>query len=259
MKVYCIQNIIKNGDVEGNVKSYVDKISLCDSGIVLLPEMWFCGFDYKNIQSHADTSKELIPKLQAIAFNKLIIASMPERLDGKIYNSVYIISSEGIVDIYRKQFLFSPQKEDQYFEKHDNEVPLIQYKEINFSVATCYEIRFPEVLRVGAYKGSELFLIPAIWPANKKEHWLTLLKGRAIENQAYVVGCSSSSVFNNGKELACGYSAAFDPWGEELFVLDEGVKTSFIDLDMEKVKLVRNAIPSLKDAKNCFNINKKTV
>ncbi|MCA1933014.1 MAG: hypothetical protein LDL13_05500 [Calditerrivibrio sp.] len=258
MKVYCIQDIIKNGDVEWNVKSYFDKISLCDSGIVLLPEMWFCGFDYKNIQSHADASREIIDRLQKVAVDKLIISSMPERLNEKIYNSVYIISSEGVVDIYRKQFLFSPQKEDQYFEKHDNDVPVVKYKEINLSVATCYEIRFPEVFRIGAYKGADLFLIPAIWPVNKKEHWLTLLKSRAIENQAYVVGCSSSSVFNNGKELACGYSAAFDPWGEELFVLDEGVKTSFVNLDLEKLRLVRNAIPSLKDAKNCFNINKKT-
>ncbi|MEF3255036.1 MAG: hypothetical protein K6348_05665 [Deferribacterales bacterium] len=257
MIVGCIQNTVINGDVENNLKIYLDSISMCNSDIIVLPEMWFCGFDYKNIVEHSQKTPAMIEKISSKSDGKILVVTMPENDNNKIYNTVYIIKDGNILSKYRKQFLFSPQREDQYFSPYDNDVPVVLYNDMNISVATCYEIRFPEVFRIGAYMGAEVFLVPAIWPANKKDHWLTLLRGRSIENQAYVIGCSASKVINNDKELKCGYSAAFDPWGEALFVLDQSETIGYAEVSKEKVYEVRRSIPSLSDAKKRFDINKK--
>jgi predicted amidohydrolase len=256
MKVCCIQEIIYTGDAGKNKEAFFNKILSCLSDVVVLPEMWFCGFDYKNIKEHARSTPHLIEKLIDIAGNKLVIANMPEMSGDKIYNTIYMITKRGILSAYRKQFLFSPQKEDLYFACHENSIPVVEFMEFNISVATCYEIRFPEVFRSGAYLGTDVFLVPAIWPVSKKDHWLTLLKARAIENQAYVIGCSSSTVYNKEKELKCGYSSAYDPWGEQLFLLSEEPGIANCYVSKERIEEARTSIPSLNDAKDRFIISR---
>lgn len=257
MRVACIQDTIYTGDVKSNINNFTNRISSCESDVILLPEMWFCGFDYQRIKYHAEETNNLINMLKSNAKDKIIVSSMPEIDGNDVYNTVFAISSDGIIAKYRKQFLFSPQREDEYFKSAENDITVFEYKGIKFAMATCYEIRFPEVFRIGAYGGAEVFLVPAIWPAAKSSHWLTLLKARAIENQSFVVGCSSSSVVRGEKVLRCGYSAAFDPWGEQLFALGEEEGIASAEIDVSKISMVREQIPSLKDAKNRFNINKK--
>ncbi|MCX8083869.1 MAG: hypothetical protein N3C60_03010 [Calditerrivibrio sp.] len=257
MRIACIQEVIYTGLADKNIDTFVSKILSCEADIVLLPEMWFCGFDYTGISDHASRVEEIICLLKSNAVNKLIVCSMPEKAIVGIYNTTYGITSDGVIATYRKQFLFSPQREDQYFLKSDENITTFKYKDVNFAMATCYEIRFPEIFRISAYEGAEVYLVPAIWPAAKSLHWLTLLRARAIENQAYVVGCSCSKAVKNDKELKCGYSAGFDPWGEELFCLGEESGIAYVDIDRSKITTVREQIPSLNDAKKCFVINKK--
>jgi len=257
LRITCIQNTVYTGDVSKNIDNFMNIILSLNSDVVVMPEMWFCGFDYNNIKQHAEYTPKVIESLKSNCSGKIIVGSMPEEDHGDIFNTIFVVSSDVIVARYRKQFLFSPQREDQFFKRSDNDITLFEYKSTKFATATCYEIRFPEVFRIGAYNGAEVFLVPAIWPAAKSSHWLTLLRARAIENQAYVVGCSSSSVIKGDKILKCGYSAAFDPWGEQLFVLGEDPDVATINIDLSKVSLVREQIPSLNDAKNCFNIIKK--
>lgn len=257
MKVACIQNTIYTGNIRSNTNNFINRIVSCSEDVVVLPEMWFCGFDYQNLKRYAQEANGVIDILKSNGKGKIIVSSMPEIEGNDLYNTVYVIGENGILAKYRKQFLFSPQREDEYFKASDNDITVFEYKGVKFAVATCYEIRFPEIFRIGAYKGAEVFLVPAIWPAAKSSHWLTLLKARAIENQAYVIGCSSSSVIRGEKVLKCGYSAAFDPWGDNLFTLAEDSGVGTAELDMPKVSVVREQIPSLNDAKKRFYINKK--
>ena len=54
--------------------------------------------------------------------------------------------------------------------------------------AICYDLRFPELFRSALHFGTDLFVVLGCWPQNRIEHWVTLLRARAIENQAFVIG-----------------------------------------------------------------------
>lgn len=268
MKIGCSQRIIKTGYIEYNLNHYINDLSFySDEGVnlIVFPEMWATGFDYKRIFEHAEVTESTIEEIcKKLDNNQLAILSLPEKSSekteistGKVYNTIFAVTNNRIVAKYRKTFLFSPLKEDMYFAKGDLNIPVFEFGGFNISLHTCYEIRFPEVFRIAAFKGSNLMIIPAIWPESKKDHWLTLLRGRAIENQAYIVGCNASEVINDKKTILCGNTAVFDPWGGSIGYLENGSNRLIVEITKEKVDEVRQTIPSLSDAKSFFEINKK--
>ena len=64
-------------------------------------------------------------------------------------------------------------------------------------LAICYDLRFPELLRGYALAGARLMLLPAEWPHPRREHWRTLLRARAIENQCYVAACNRCLLYTS--------------------------------------------------------------
>jgi len=261
MKVACIQNSIKTGDVKENLKTFVNDLQFCNENsvdIVVFPEMFATGFDYENILEHSKKVNLILEDISnKLNDGTLAILSLPENEDGKVFNTIFAITNKGIKAKYRKIFLFSPLNEDTYFSKGDFYVPILDFKDFKVSLHTCYEIRFPELFRIAAYNGSNLMIIPAIWPEFKKYHWLTLLRARAIENQCYVVGCNSFEVKTTKKNLLCGHSAIFDPWGETEGYIENVSKVLVAEISIDKIVEVREKIPSLKDASSYFKINKK--
>ncbi|MGA1846485.1 nitrilase-related carbon-nitrogen hydrolase [Deferribacter abyssi] len=260
MKIGLIQNYVKLGDIDHNKALFFNEISslLKESpDFIILPEMWLTGFDYENILKFSEYTYSIINELQNLLHDDtMIISSLPEPANPKVYNTIFVFNSSKIVTKYRKNFLFSPLREDNYFQKGDS-ITLFENKGIKVGLHTCYEIRFPELFRLSTYKGAELFFIPAIWPADKKNHWLTLIKARAIENQAFVIGCNASRINTKKKEITCGYSLIVDPWGNEIFTADDKSLSTTVVIDLSKIKKVRDTIPSLKDAMKAFEINKK--
>jgi predicted amidohydrolase len=88
-------------------------------------------------------------------------------------------------------------------------------------------------------------LIPAEWPASRIEHWRTLLRARAIENQMFVVATNRTG--NSPTEKFGGFSSIIDPWGNTLLEAnqDEGLFSTVIELD--DVERIREQIPIIKD------------
>jgi predicted amidohydrolase len=113
-------------------------------------------------------------------------------------------------------------------------------------LAVCYDLRFPEMFRKYALKGTRLVFIPAEWPAARVSHWSTLLRARAIENQMFVVGVNC--VGKIGNETFGGSSTIISPWGETIAEAnnqDEQLITAEIDLD--QVDEFRMKIPVFED------------
>lgn len=114
----------------------------------------------------------------------------------------------------------------------------------------CYDLRFPEIFRIGARKGADLFLVIANWPAVRIDHWFTLLKTRAIENLAYVVG-----VNRTGKDPAleyCGRSVIFDPKGALLAEAGDAESVISAEIDLAQVSAWRKQFPVLDHARKEF-------
>src|SRR5690606_6307419 len=109
----------------------------------------------------------------------------------------------------------------------------------------CYDLRFPEAFRLATKQGAEMFVVIANWPTARVEHWLTLLKARAIENQAYVIGCNR--VGRDPKVVYPGRSVIIDPRGNVLADAggDPGVISSSIDA--AALREYRKTFPALND------------
>lgn len=257
MKIRAVQYPVYLGALDQNFEYFQKGIVSLSEGngdIFLLPEMWLSGFDYKNIFKYAQETENWLERLkEIISGDDLIISAMPEPSgkNEKVYNTTYVLSSDGIIAKYRKNFLFSPTREDEYFE-HGNDNTVFDFKGNKIGLATCYEIRFPEIFRSLAFSGAELILIPAIWPAEKKEHWIHLTQARAIENQLFITGANCSVMHTHKKDIQCGYSISYDPWGVEKLEAGskEGIYT--VEPDLPQVAEIREKIPSFYNARDRF-------
>jgi nitrilase len=113
------------------------------------------------------------------------------------------------------------------------------------AISVCYDIRFPELYRgLGAF--DVMFAPSAFTVPTGAAHWETLLKARAIENQAYVVAPAQGGVHASGRRTY-GHSMVIDPWGEVLAVRPEGEGTVVAEIDPKRIAEVRASLPALSN------------
>ncbi len=164
-----------------------------------------------------------------------------EKFKGKVYNSVCLVSPEGILNVYRKIHLFDAFgfKESNKFSYGDKIPDVIDIEGLGkVSTIICYDIRFPELARILALRGCEILLVPAAWVYGvlKEEHWQVLLKARAIENSMYVVGATQVG------NVYTGRSMIVDPMG--ITLCDAGEKEGIIEakVSMDRVIYARKTL-----------------
>ncbi|WP_029136707.1 carbon-nitrogen hydrolase family protein [Nakamurella lactea] len=177
---------------------------------------------------------------------------VPTDTAGKVTNTLVIADRGELRGTYRKIHLydaFSFQESDTV-EAGSQAPPVLEFDGISIGFATCYDLRYPELFRVLRSAGADVLALASAWVVGpgKEEHWLTLLRARAIENTTYVI--ASDQVGRKG----IGRSAAFDPFG--LPLLDLGTAepaVGFVDVDPSRVAAVRKMLPSGENIR--FDIN----
>ncbi len=248
-------------DKDSNIKNALDMIKTAaenKSDLVILPEMFNCPYDNEKFKEYAEEKKDSktlkAMKEAAKDSNIYVIAgSIPELNDNKLYNSSFIFNRKGeIIGSHRKIHLFDidiPGKIS--FKESDtlsagNQITLIDTELCKIGVAICYDIRFPELLRLMALEGAELIVIPGAFNMTTgPAHWETLIRGRAIDNQLYMVAASPA----RNEELsyvAYGNSMVADPWGEILVRASAKEEIIYGNIKLSKIKEVRDELPVLK-------------
>lgn len=221
--------------------------------LVLLPEMFNIGYDSKSFEANAepvpnDGTSMFLSGL-AEKYHTHLAGTIAERNpDGSMSNSLVVFDRTGALCAkYQKTHLFSYQGFDEG--KYITSGSKIVVADLDFAkvgLSICYDLRFPEMYRTMALKGADIVLCPAAWPDARLEHWTTLAKARAIENQFFVfalnqVGKVTFTVTNAGN------SAIVDPWGEVVASCGttEGVLKA--EIDLAKIEEAREKIPVLQD------------
>lgn len=237
---------------ENKDKNFSKVESLIEKGknydLIVLPEMFNTGFSLNPLlaEERGGKTERFLSEL-ASSLKTYVLAGYTLKINEKLKNVATLFSKEGKIESsYTKIHLFSPLAEDQYFV--DGQMPVIFYiNDIPCSVFICYDLRFPEIFRIISHKVKVIFVI-ANWPSSRVEHWITLLKARAIENQVYIVGVNRVGNDGNGIFYS-GKSAVFSPWGENLLIADD--QERFIDffLDISYLDEIRKKYSFLKDAK----------
>ncbi|MEN8134026.1 MAG: D-glycero-beta-D-manno-heptose 1-phosphate adenylyltransferase [Thermodesulfobacteriota bacterium] len=198
------------------VRKGLAAFTLQSPGLAVLPELWASGFDYPRMEEHADYTLELLEELreEAVRYNIYIAGSLPEKKveAGRIliFNTLYFVGPEGVVGSIRKQQLFAPMAEDNYFAAGIDPQP-VETKLGLLAGVVCFDLRFSDLVRSQVANGAQLLVVSAQWPAARREHWRTLLKARAIENQVFVVGCNR-----------CGISDDIEFGGHSMIVAPDG-------------------------------------
>ncbi|RME35455.1 MAG: carbon-nitrogen family hydrolase, partial [Deltaproteobacteria bacterium] len=161
-----------------------------------------------------------------------------------VFNTSYVVDNGEVAGSYRKLHLFSVMREDRFLAA-GNEAVIVDTSVGRLGLAICYDLRFPELFRKLALGGAEIICLPAEWPKPRQEHWRTLLRARAIENQMFVAACNCCGI--QGKLDFFGMSLLIDPWGD---VLAEGGETDTViraDFDLAKMHAFREQIPCFND------------
>ncbi|MDD2557881.1 MAG: carbon-nitrogen family hydrolase [Desulfuromonas sp.] len=213
-----VQFNIKLGDINANIESAVAGLRrLATQSVMLavLPEMWSCGYDYRNLAQLAQETPRILTLLEKLSteLEMVIVGSLPEKEGDTLYNTLYVADRGNIVDYYRKLHMFSTMGEDRFLSPGDRTC-VVPTSAGRLGLAICYDLRFPELFRKMALEGAEIMCIPAEWPKPRQEHWRTLLRARAIENQMFVAAANCCGV--QGKLDFFGMSMLISARGEVL-------------------------------------------
>ena len=247
--VSAVQFNITPGDILSNrnkVFSALPRVADQGAQLAVLPEMWSSGYDYRRLATLATETPAILDDLRQETANLglVVVGSLPELDEGKLYNTAYVVDRGELMGTYRKLHLFSTMGEDRHL--HAGNHSLVVGTSVgNIGVAICYDLRFPELFRKLALEGAEIVCIPAEWPKPREEHWQTLLRARAIENQLFIVAANCCRV--QGKLDFCGLSRIISPLGNILAAAAEEDTELIAACDFSEMVKYREQIDILGD------------
>jgi predicted amidohydrolase len=258
MKVYAVQSNIAWEDKPRNflhVRDLLDLETIEPESLIVLPEMFATGFSMNKdaiSEGEPETTEafltELAHKQQAYVLGGLVSLSV----GGKGQNVAMACSPSGsTIAHYQKLHPFSYSGESNYYDGGDK-LTLFECGDFTIAPFICYDLRFPEVFRHAVQLGATCFAVIACWPAARTEHWMALLKARAIENQSYVIGVNRCG--EDPKLAYSGRSQIISPRGEILLDAGEHETVASTDIDIEEVASFRREFPALKDIREEYRI-----
>ncbi|MEU1287268.1 carbon-nitrogen family hydrolase [Kitasatospora sp. NPDC005856] len=220
--------------------------------LVVLPELWpLGGFAYDLWSDGAETLDGPTSDAMAAAARAagvwLHAGSVVERdPDGPIYNTSLLFSPDGeLVHTYRKIHRFGFDSGEAVVMGAGQEIVTAPTDFATLGLATCYDLRFPELFRALLDAGAQLLVVPAAWPARRREHWTLLARARAVEEQAFVLACNTAGT-HAGVEQA-GHSIVVDPWGRVLAEAGADEEVLTVEFDPAEVGKARAEFPVLRD------------
>jgi predicted amidohydrolase len=235
--------------------------------LVVLPELWAPGgFAYREWEERAEPIDG--PTAQAMAAaardagvvlhaGSVIERAAPGADQGRQgrgrWNTSLLFGPDGqLLATYRKVHRFGfGSGEPRLLEAGDAVVtadvdqPASGGAPVRLGLATCYDLRFPEMFRLLLDAGAAVVVVPAAWPAARVAHWTLLARARAVEDQVFVVACNTAGT-HAGTRMGA-HSQVVGPSGEVLAEAGEDEQVLSVELDVEGLAAIRAGFPVLAD------------
>lgn len=252
MKVAAIQHDIVWEDAEAtrrHVRPMIEQAAAGGARLIVLTEMFATGFSMhpdRIAEDEGGPTEQFLLEL-AGRYDAYLIASIAQRgADGAYRNNAVVAGPDGAVRRYAKIHPFSFAGEHARYAA-GLDFLTVEIDGLRVTPFVCYDLRFADEFWACA-QNTDLYVVPANWPAPRREHWRSLLQARAIENQAYVVGVNRVGAAGTAKELEhLGDSVVIDPLGRRL-VEAAGVETVLLaEVSADTVRAVRAQFPFLAD------------
>ena len=220
--------------------------------LIVLPELWTVGaFNMEEARDHpVDLDGDLLNALGGLARTHGCVihaGTFPEVTGADRYNTAVVVGADGATRArYRKIHLFGFDSGEALELTAGTQECLTSTPLGATGLATCYDLRFPELFRRLTVQGASAFVIASGWPITRIDHWNVLLQARAIENQAWVLGCNQ--VGTHAGVVLGGHSAIIDPNGRS--VIEGPADTECVvmaEIDPELSGQARQQFPVLRD------------
>lgn len=244
-KVACCQFDMAWESVADNLRRAEVFVALTEADLVVLPEMFATGFGADPERAAQTAEGPVVEWMRKMSqrYGHVLAGSVIVRTERGFANRLLFVRPDGSVEWYDKRHLFSLGGEDERFVAGDSR-RVVEWRGMRFLLTVCYDLRFPVWCRNrGDY---DAILCVASWPAARREVWRTLLRARAIENQAYVIG-----VNRTGSDPQCRYagdSAVIDFRGDTLCEADDAEGIFAASLDRRALDRFRAKFPVWRDA-----------
>ncbi len=216
--------------------------------LIVLPETFTTGFSMEverlGEPAAGPTCDWLLAR--AAALDAAITGSVITAAAGRYYNRLLWATPAGELRHYDKRHLFRMAREHEHFTA-GRAAASISWRGLSICPLVCYDLRFPVFSRRRPELDYELLVYAANWPAARGYAWAQLLRARAIENQAYVVGVNRTGPDGAGVDYAGG-SAAVDYLGKPLAELGAEPESVTVALDIERLRAFREKFPAHLDA-----------
>lgn len=251
----CVQFDVVAGDSDANVaamRSGIEEATAAGARLCVLPELWSTSFltefDDGVFAAAAEADEALRRLTEEHAL--LAVGSSLEAAGGQVFNTARVYQRGELLASYRKVHLFSPNLEHRHHDRGDT--PCVVDTEFGrLGVLICYDIRFPELARYYFHRGVEVLVVPGQWPEARAQHWRTLLRARAIENEMFVIGCNrtgqEASLRTDEPMPFPGDSRIIDPTGELLATGNGDAGAVVAPIEPRKVRTMRRILPVARD------------
>ena len=216
-------------------------------GIALLPEMFSTGFSMhpqRLAEPHEGPTLQWMQH-QAKQHHCIVAGSLMTEVQSKYYNRFYWVQPNETFFYYNKRHLFGMAGEQESYTPGNKRV-IVQVNGWRIALLVCYDLRFPVWARQQADAEYDVLVVCANWPERRADAWNTLLKARAIENQAYVIGINRCGIDGNGLHYR-GDSQIIDPAGTIMAHAGHEACILHESLQANHLQEIRQTLPFLRD------------
>ncbi|MHA3682677.1 nitrilase-related carbon-nitrogen hydrolase [Leucobacter sp. HY1908] len=225
--------------------------------LFVLPELWSPG--YFAFDEYATRAEALdgptVTAMAAVARELgswIHLGSIIERgssehgTQGQLFNTAVLLNAAGeIVQLYRKIHVFGYESLESQLLTPGDTLSVTDSPVGPLASTTCYDLRFPGLWQQISERGAWAAVVPAAWPAARREHWRVLSQARAIEHQLWVLACNAGGV--QGDVQLGGFSRIVDPSGRVIVECGDGEEVCVADVPLDAVSAVRAAFPVIAD------------
>lgn len=249
LTVTLIQQALAWEDSEANLAAFGAAIEGIESkpDLIVLPEMFASGFTMTPAAAAQPMDGPAVQWMQGTAARTgaVLLGSLAIHSDKGFTNRAIWTEPDGTQIMYDKRHLFRMAGEHEVYTAGDR-IATCMCRGWRIRLFICYDLRFPGWMR-NLHKAYDLAVVVANWPAMRAEHWQTLLRARAIENQVFVVGVNRVGTDGNGVDYA-GQSMVVDPVGNVIFDAAGNTGAFTVTLPSAVMDQWREQFPAWQDA-----------
>ncbi len=260
MRVAAVQ-LNSNADPAANLAT-ADRLTRAAAAqgaeLIVLPEKWTAmGTEQDLRESAQGLDGEAVGWARATARElgvEIVAGSIVERVEDreKLANTSVHVGSDGeVLAAYRKIHMFDVEVGGKVYRESELEDPGEEIvlsrtaRGVELALTVCYDLRFPELYRILAVRGARVITVPAAFTLpTTRDHWETLLRARAIEDQVFLIAANQFGPHPGGQHSG-GRSMIVDPWGVVLAQAADGERAIVADLDLDRQAEIRASLPSL--------------